>query len=1104
MSVQTKQLILKVLRRKTMAKFEGVQAEILFGEGNQLVSAGAGSGKTTVMIEKISNLILNEDVDVDNILVVTFTVLAAQEMKDRLVKKLTDKLTETENKSKILEIIDKVKTASIDTIDGFCSKTIKKYFYELEISPNVEIISDATRDYFLTLAMKKTIDNFSKRTEEVSLLLDLFGGKRRNFKNLEKLILEHYFNIINIEDYKKFLSDCVKEYSDSIKSEKVVNLHICQLVNNIQQEIKSNYSEFSKDVQDKLMDFSLELEKFNKNLSFKFNLNLLKSLNVIEFSKKEKTEFLPLEDVENKILPLKKLKEKFQENEIDEDFNEKNLKILQYFEIFIGVLNSFIENYNNLKEKNNLIDFNDLNRLMLKLLKNEKVKIELQNKFKYIFIDEYQDVNPLQDSLMTSIAGPCSKVFMVGDVKQSIYGFRGSSPEWFLSKYDQFKSNSGKGLAYDMNLNFRSNPLIMGFVDDVFSRLMTKKSSDIDYLKDCMIDARRDDIIDDKVKLVLIKEEKEEKEIAKGIYSVKENVNKKIETKKNAEAEKVAQIITELVGQEFYDANEKSVRKLTYKDIAILSRSEKNDDSVTLIETLREKSIPVNINNKLDITSSEGIKLILSILKCVSYSGDDVDILASMLALSEITIDEIVEIRQSESFFDDLCAIDGNQKVIDFNSTLEDIRSMSYVSTNAELISYILNEKKLKYYILKQENGEKEVSLIKEFLNKLSEAENSLNLSEFVEVVESNVSNGSDFSSLDSENSVTFQTIHKSKGLEYPVVILYNANKDFLYLKDNDTINFNLDVGLGIDYYDQSNRRRMMSLPKLAIKLKNNEKGYKEELRLLYVALTRAKNKLIILGTYKDFPCADKEIKKTSFMNMILSCFASNLSGENVELKNCSIEFCDDEILLSKQKTESQLSVKRIDDDFVYPNSEKFSVTLKNTVTGINAEKSQKFVAKECLNNFNQYDMSEDKAKIGTHYHSALEQLDFNAEYVQNTNFDDVDYEKIELAHTILSPLIAGAKNVKKEAEFMMYVPYNEIVSSEITDKILIQGVVDLIVEREDSIDIVDYKFSSLPIKQLKEKYKEQLKLYKKAVESAMKKPVENMFIYSINSGELL
>lgn len=1088
-----------------LEKFKGVQKEILFAnQHNQLVSAGAGSGKTTVMIEKIADLLLEKNVDVDNLLVVTFTVLAAQEMKERLIKKLKTEIeiSSEEKKERILEIVEKINTASIDTIDGFSSKTIKKYFYSLEISPNIEIISDATKDYYLTKAMNKTFNDYMKNSSELNFMLDLFGGNSRNLNNLKEMILSAFYNVINLENYDQFLNDCISEYENSFKSEMILNQHICVTVNKTIRCIIENYESFTTSVKTVLSSLVVQLQKFNLSLSFKTNLQTLNSLEDVKFTVKDYKENDGLKQVVSKISDLFSLKNNLIKNQIDENFDEKNQKILKYLSIFIELLNNFMKNYKKIKEKNNLIDFNDLNRLMLKLLENENIRRELQEKYSYIFIDEYQDVNPLQDGLMSKLVGENTTVFMVGDVKQSIYGFRGSSPEWFLSKYENLKSNSSQGDVFDMNINFRSSPTILNFINELFSKLMTKEIADIDYEKDCLIDPKRDDIVDDKVKILLVDEENET-ELASGVYSVKNHQQKEILKSKDKEALLVLKTITELIGTDFYDANQKIRRKLTYSDIAILTHSDKDENSCTLIELLKKNNVPVNRNNKLEIDSSEVIRLVLSILKCVSLTADDVDYLATFLALTNLSIDDVVELRNKEfSFYENLVQSD-NVEVKKGFDILNNIRFESYSKTNKELIYFILGKHKLKYYILQKQNGEKELNLMIEFLEKLSPLEDNLGLSEFVEVVESNVESSSDFVSTDKEDSVTIQTIHKSKGLEYPVVILFNSSKLFAHLRDNDAVNFNSNVGFGFDYFDTANRVKMDSLTKFAIRLENNKKGYKEELRLLYVALTRAKNKLFITGTGKQKDLLD--IKKTSYSNMILSCFADQIQDGFLEKQNFVLEFVDDVEMVDKMKEIECQQVALFGLDFEYPDKNKFNIPFKNTVTGINREQSEKlgYSVKSVINVTNQYDY-EDRAKIGVEYHSALEMLDFKTEYKQNSNFENVDYKKIQLAHEKLSPLVQNAVEIKKEAEFMMYVPHNEIVKDGVDDKILIQGVVDLIIEKENSIDIVDYKFSSLPAKVLKQKYEEQLNLYKKAVESAYGKAVENMFIYSINTGELV
>ena len=1089
-----------------MSKFVGVQKDILDSVSkNQLVSAGAGSGKTTIMIEKISNLLLKEKVSIDNLLVVTFTVLAAAEMKERLIEKMHAELEKGEDVEYISSLIEKIKTASIDTIDGFNSKTIRKYFYDLEISPNIEIISDSTKDYYLTRAMKKTIDEFSKQSDKINLMLDLFGAKARNTKQLEESILSTYYNVITLEDYDKFFEFAKQEYLEGSNSEMYVNSYICKKVQHIQKQLRYNYSCESEVVRNVILDNLNRLESVNSALSLKANLVNLDNVKLKEFAKKDLAGFGDLLPLNVEIKNFNKFLEDLKEDGIDKNFDIKNEKTLKILEIFIDLVKNFIKNYNFLKEKNNLIDFNDLNRLMLKLLSNEQIKNELQNKYTHIFVDEYQDVNPLQDGLIGKIVSENTKLFLVGDVKQSIYGFRGASPEWFLNKYNTFQQNESLGSAYNMNVNFRSNPKVLEFINETFSKLMTKDLADIDYKNDCIIEPKRDDILDDKVKLMLVNNTTE-KVLASGVYSVKNHKQEDMLDAAKMEALLVVKTITELVGTEFYDAKLKMKRKLTYSDIAILSRSEKDDGATTLIEQLKKVSIPVNTTNKLDVKDSECIKLIMSILKCVVGSADDVDYLATFMSLTDLDLNDFVVFRNKEkSLYENLLENMQDEEIERGFNELEDIRKKSYASTNAELIKYILDNKKLRYFLLRNKEGEKELQILEEFVSKLSSAENNLSLAEFIAVVESNVSNGGDFLSIDNLNSVTLQTIHKSKGLEYPVVILFNASKQFQYITEHDGINFNADFGLGMDFYDVPNRTKCYSVPKYAIKLKNAEKAYKEELRLLYVALTRAKNKLFITGNYNPKLFHDRKVNKTSYMNMLLSCYLDRLKEEGNEFDNCNIEFFENVEELSAESFDNFSSVDTRYVSFVYPNKDKFNIPFKNTVTAINSQKAEelKFSSKDWINREVQYETNEDRAIVGTHYHKALELLDLNKPYEKNTDFEDVDYQKIEKAYTVLSELVAGAKKIKKEAEFMMYVPYNEIVESVASDKVLVQGVVDLIIEKENSVDIVDYKFSKLGAKALKEKYAEQLELYKKAVELAFNKKVEHMYIYSIEKGEL-
>lgn len=1100
--------------------FEQIQLDIINSSAtNQLVSAGAGSGKTTVMIEKIANLIIEKDVPISSLLVVTFTVLAATEMKQRLEAKLKQKLADVDadanlnaeqieaKKRNILNKLDEIQTASIDTIDGFNAKTIKKYFYELNLNPNVEIISDTTRDFYINRAMKRAVETISKDKSKISILLDIFGGNARNLKNLEQLIVDTYNNIINLEDYVAFVQNAKKEYITNQKSENIVNNFIIQQANDLSTLLKQEIGGYPQDILDKFNYNINQLQSINKSLTLKSNLIALKNIDLTTFTQKQTKEFVCLADINDEIGEFKAYVKKLSSNGIDENYDLHNEQIAEYFGYVCDLLELFMQNYENIKSKNNLMDFNDMSRKMLELLAIDRVRADLQQRYKYIFIDEYQDVNPLQDKIMAQIASPTTQVFTVGDVKQSIYGFRGSSPEWFLQKYNNFKQNQAQGSAFDMNINYRSNPIILNFINQIFVPLMTMHTADIDYKNTAQIDPRRSDIIDEKPTILLVSND-QPKSVAEGVYSVKNDTNAMPTTDpKVYEAALVAKVITEeLINKPFYDANLKQNRLLTYKDIAILTRSTNDENAEILIDMLRQCNIPLNLNNKLQTSTSEGIKLILSILKCVNNTADDVDYLAAFLALTDLQLDDVMAIRKREqSLINDLFENQANAQIALGFEKLNKIRLQSYASTNNQLINYILNDMGVKNYLQATHFGAKEVKLIEQFVANLG-VENSLSLADFVTIVESNVSRGNDYLDMDKEDSVTFETIHKSKGLEYPVVILFNASKTFSYLRDHDDISFNADIGLGVNYYDFATRQKSFSLPKYAIKVANSTKGYKEELRLLYVALTRAKNKLIITGTYSPKSLNEK-IKKTSYLNMILSCYQSAILAGKTDFELCKFVFYDEIEANTVSNNQPTPEIKFLKPNFEYGDKAKFNITTKNSVTGLNTKQSEQqyFNTKAYLTPQTQYLTAEDKALIGTHYHKALELLDLTIPYNKNTDFEDVDYSKIKLAHDVLSKIVVGAKQIRKEADFMMNLPYNQIITnSNVTDNVLVQGVLDMLVEYDDHFDIVDYKFSNLKASVLKQKYAEQLRLYQLAVEKAFNKPVEHVFIYSINTGELV
>lgn len=1114
--------------------FDPQQQKVLDSNSQkQLVSASAGSGKTTVMIQKITNLLLNNLASTDEILVVTFTNLASTEMRERLVKNLTEAFNnanDEESKTRLQLMLDSIETASVDTIDGFCSKMLKKYFYKTNLDPEIKIISSFSQEYYINKALDMAINEYSKDDEqELIVLCDIFE-KQRNLDNLKDVLKSAFNYCVCQKDYDAFLNSVLNEYNglDSKSCNYLNDYIVTELNKNIAPVLKllpyfTDYPKLHKMVD----NFTSYLMQISKNNNLIDNADILNSCPICNFSTTER-----LQKGDIRYEKLKFYIEKLRNLILDSKFlqnlkDEKHLvEISKHLNSFIKLLIKFVDCYNRLKSANNVMDFSDLERKMLNILKDPGIVQDFHNTYKYIFVDEYQDINPMQDELINTLLSSSSNLFLVGDVKQSIYGFRQSTPELFIDAYKSYKQNSNVGTAFDMNINFRSAPQILNFNNEIFSALMTEEKTDIDYANTSKFEAKRDDFPNVRSVKILISNTDNEGEdsIAQGIYDLTKHKNASSTiSPSQLEARIVLKQINELVGTEFYDSAKKEMRILEYGDIAILSRSISDSKVQNLAKLLTENNIPINISNRTNLKDSEALAQILSILKIINFSACDVDYTYFFTSpLVQLTYNELLQVytnKDLDLYNNLLLYIESNNNNISkkINKGFEicaKLRLDLATLNNIELINNILNKYHLRQYIIACSNGESELKILEEFLNSLSSEDANLTLTKFIDLLQKNMSSSNEVANRDSINSVTIQTIHASKGLEYPVVILFNSSNQFRYIKEHSDLNFDLELGIGMQYYDLIERKRYESPVRYAISIKNKQKAYKEELRLLYVATTRAKNMLIITGCCSEDKLKENTLPQDNYLNLILSCYYekinTNYLATKYEFANCYIEIFDDlpmeECKTIKQKT-NLVNDKIINNNimFKYPYQQETNISIKNNVTALSRILNDDYniipVKLDLKENLQA--LPDDLANIGTNYHKVLANLDYCLPYIQ-PNCDDIDENLIHLAYEKISPLCNNCNNIYHERQFMMYVPYNEIFKdSNISTKILVQGVVDLIIEYDEHIVLIDYKYSSSNINTLCEKYKQQIRLYKIAIEKAYKKPVTESYIYSIKTGEL-
>ena len=549
-------------------KFTEEQERVLkvFGK-NAIISASAGSGKTSVLIRKISSYIEKHNIDISNILALTYTNAAAGEMKERLTNSLIEyieNLKENDEKiEKLTQQIDKISTADVSTFHSFYERIIKKYFYILGINPSFEILSNDDSLILRENSFNEAINNLKENDFDKYLkITDILGKKRKDNAIQERIFkLENFLaSQLNKEEWLNKTAKYLYE-----NKERTYNLLKNEILQNIDYTLKTFDELLQKSVkleEDKLSayinDCCLRLnslkkannkEIFDEINNFGFSILYSKGIEHLDLFNEIKT-------VREKFVNfLKAYKNEFGDaSTIDESFQSCS----QNVQTIIDLYKDYIKILSEKKKELNKYDFSDLEEFCFGLLKNEKVKEELKNQYNLIFIDEFQDTNPIQYEIINQISKG-DNVFIVGDPKQSIYAFRQTDVDIFNSVYQQYSSSNAEALS--LKNNFRSNKNILNFVNKVFDVLMTENLSGVDYKNKARFEPQSNNSCENQAVIMsLIKKEKdkEEKKEVSNIYSLFDDVPK--EKKSGGEAILIAQQIADVLKEKIYDDKQKIYR----------------------------------------------------------------------------------------------------------------------------------------------------------------------------------------------------------------------------------------------------------------------------------------------------------------------------------------------------------------------------------------------------------------------------------------------------------------------------------------------------------------------------------------------------------------
>ena len=1123
-------------------------------------------------------------------------------MREKILEAIYKKIEENPEDENLQKQVILLNKASISTIHSFCLDVIKNNFYEIDVSANTRIADDSE----ILLLQQEVIDDLfeEKYEEEDSNFIKLIKTytKYNQDEVLKDLILRVYSYIqaspfpeewleeqigkLNIEDNTNF-SDTVwgkiiTENANQILEDSILKLQNIRTKMTRFPELDKFTAKIEDDIdkytyiQNNLSDWDTAVEAINtlKNAIWTKDQKITNDLKDEAKDVRESTK--------DEFKKVKKLMNCSSEEAVqDIKYMYPILKMLK------DLILEFSQKFYQRKREKNIMDFSDMEHLALKILvkKDENgnvVKSEIakkyENKFEEIAIDEYQDSNLVQEYILTSVSRG-NNIFMVGDVKQSIYKFRQARPKLFLDKYDSYKLEpvDGEDRKIQLFKNFRSRSNILDFTNLVFEDIMSRELGNIEYNQDEYLNlgANFEEIQnqDYKTELEILDLSEENDDIWKTDEEETEEEQEKVEDVV-LEARFVARKIKELIDSKYQIIDKKTGRRdIQYKDIAILLRTSSGVANVYEKE-ISELEIPVYSDSSSQYLQSVEIETIMSLLRIINNPMQDIPLVTVMRSpIGNFTDNELIEIRmvdRNSSFYEALLKSD-LEKAHRFLSLLKELREDEEYMTLDEWIWNIYTKTGYMNYVNLMPNGALRVSNLRMLFERAKQYEEASfkGLYNFINFIDKIKFNQEDLKAAkiigENENVVRIMTIHKSKGLEFPVVILAGVGKQFNFRDLNGKILLDQDLGMGPQYIDSDRYIEFKTLAKKALAIKAKNEAISEEMRILYVALTRAKEKLIIVGRQKDVNKKMSEKQKLleiystiddnkinpyllqkyktylDWLELIYlkegvantkNLFTVNIKKRektSVKIEN-EVEDISEKIIKESNKNNDEQEKEKIKEilNWQYKHQSIEGIPTKTSVSKLKEKREQevqitqepKFINEEAKTKLT-------GAQKGTLIHLCLQKMKETEEYnlekitelieelkdkeiITEIEVQNIDKEKLlEYTNSQLWTELKQAKEIHKEHPFYINIKasriYNQI-NKEDDEDILVQGVIDLFfIDKDDKLILVDYKTDYVQNEnELVEEYKGQLDLYKEALEQSLNKKVDKMCIYSVYLNKLI
>ena len=1190
-------------------------------------------------------------------LVVTFTNAAASEMRERVLDAIYKKLDEDPENENLQRQITLLNMASICTIDSFCLEVVKNNFYELEnVSPNFRIADTPEIELLKQEVLDELFENkYLSEDKDFTKLINTYTSYRDDTP-LKDLILSIYSYISSSPFPQKWLNEKVKMFNIGEQLDR--DFSQTPWGKTLLEEMDEELTDDITILEDALesLQYDIELEDFKQTIEsdIKQLRTLKQNLNnwdkSYEIAQNIKFTTWPRKKVESEIKEEAKsirdnVKKKFNKK-IDKifvsDSKQSNQDIFDMYEILKKLENlilEFDEIFSKRKRDKNIVDFTDIEHFALDILVKDvdeegniiktEVAKKYTEKFEEIAIDEYQDSNLVQEFILSSISRG-NNMFMVGDVKQSIYRFRQAMPKLFLDKYSKFETvetdpNSLIDMSKNVSLtgrkiqlfkNFRSRDNILDFTNLIFKNIMSQNLGEVEYDEKEYLNFGAEDYqknnqnLKTEIDIIDIKKDDESQETYNYSNSPEyENADQneddvELEHIENIELEAkyVAKKIKELIDSKYqiYDRKNACFRDIKYKDIAILLRSTKDKASIYEQEIMN-LGMPVFSDSNQEYLDSIEIQTIMSLLKIIDNPMQDIPLVTVLRSnIGGFTDNELVEIRLSDkydNFYN--CMLKAKvdvkpelkQKIEKFLNQIEEWRKEQEYLALDESIWKIYSDTGYYNYVGLMPNGNLRQANLKMLFERAKKYETASfkGLYNFINFIDKLKVNSGDLGAAkiigENDDVIRIMSIHKSKGLEFPVVFLVNSNKQFNEqdIRKNPVL-LHQEMGIGAKYIDYNAQVQYDTLTREAVKNVIRNENISEEMRVLYVALTRAKEKLIITGVSNDFTKQTEDIEKQasiyprkngkinsilvkkykSYLDWILLVYLYEKENTNNLIELNKIEPSQ---IVSAQKQQTQENnsnkiVKILDEkecnqqlleniknkiEFEYQNKLATTIPTKSSVTKIKQmkEKQQVGVDIESLEDTEIIEeglkvkeitfekpkfLKEEKdtkitsAQKGTLIHLCMQKLNPKEEYnlqkikdlIQNLQLKQIitvkeaetinPYKILEFTKSNIWDDLKTAKEIYQEKPFYINVPAKEIYEQDIEENVLVQGIIDLYyIDKDDKLVLLDYKTDYVENgkeNELVKKYKKQLDLYKEALEQALNREVDKVFIYSVYLGK--